>query len=130
MPVWVAPKNGVLGDSESLINFHCHPVVPLLRAMSFPPSQSPARAAASPSLAEELERRLDLNLEDDFTLVQQPSVISSLAQFSAHGGVSASASRGEYLSSLSTPRDVLGGGCHSVPVVWQGALRVLQQSLR
>ena len=117
MPVWVAPKNGILGDSESLIIFHCLPVVPLLRAMSFPPSQSPARAAASPSLADELERRLGLNFDDEFTLVQQPSVVSSLAQLSARGGISASASRGEYLSSLRTPRDVLGGGCHSVPVV-------------
>ena len=85
--------------------------------MSFPPSQSPARAAAPSSLADELERRLDLNLDDDFTLVQQPSVISSLAQFSARGGVSASASRGEYVSSLRTPRDVWGGGCHLAPLV-------------
>ncbi len=86
MPVWVAPKNGVFGVSESLIIFPCRPVVPLLRAMSFPPSQSPARAAASPSLADELERRLDLNFDDEFTLVQQPSIVSSLAQLSARGG--------------------------------------------
>lgn len=66
-----------------------------------------ADRAASPSLADDLERRLDL---DDFSFLNQPSVVSSLAQSSARG--EGSVRRGEFSGAApvaSTPQ-LFGGG--------------------
>ena len=83
-------------------------VVPLHVAMSHH-SRSPFAGPPGPSavnLAEDLERRLDLD-DEDFSIIN-PSVVSSLAQLSARS--SASARRGELSSvSLLTPRFPGGG---------------------
>ena len=68
------------------------------------PFARPPGTSTSADLANDLERRLDL--DEDFSFVN-PSVVSSLAQLSARG--SASARRGESSVSLHTPR-IPGGG--------------------
>ncbi len=112
--VWVAPEKDPFGGAESLIIFLFRNGCALASLPTMPPSQD---RADSPSLADDLDRRLDL---DDFSIVQ-PSIVSSLAQSSARGGT---ARRGEFSGAMpvaSTPH--LSGGVTS-----GGALRQVQSA--
>ena len=105
--VWVAPKNDPTGGSETLIFIACFLYGCALAFAPTMPLSSSARGVTSPSLADDLNCQLDL--DDDFLLVNQPSVVSSLALSSIHGGPGSARARGES-SGVSTQGFFLGGG--------------------
>ena len=104
--VWVAPKKDPFGGSEPLIIFYFSPTVVLL-LLRFTMSDTDRARPNSSSLADDLERRLDI---DDYSFLRPPSVVSSLVQSSARGG--GGAGRGEFpgAAPVALTPNFLGGG--------------------